>query len=116
MSGRQGQSRAAARQVLELISSALAFNAISETESLTNEHWLILWRSHLALHSVHVVIARPQLKPLKAPKKGPKGDEDEDDAAFKAKQKADAAALKAMQDRAAKGGPLGTGLKKSGKK
>ncbi|KAK4053345.1 hypothetical protein OIO90_003957 [Microbotryomycetes sp. JL221] len=56
-----------------------------------------------------------QLKPLKAPKKGPKGgDEDEDDAAFKAKQKADAAALKQMQDRAKQGGPLGAGLKKSG--
>ncbi|GAA5935757.1 Tma7p [Sporobolomyces koalae] len=57
-----------------------------------------------------------KLKPLKAAKKVTK-DEDEDDAAFKAKQKADAAKLKDLQARAAKGGPLGgTGIKKSGKK
>ncbi|BGP28149.1 Translation machinery-associated protein 7 [Rhodotorula toruloides] len=55
-----------------------------------------------------------KLKPLKAPKKG-KADEDEDDAA--AKQKAEAAKLKEMQAKAAKGGPLlGGGIKKSGKK
>ncbi|KAG0654154.1 Translation machinery-associated protein 7 [Rhodotorula mucilaginosa] len=51
-----------------------------------------------------------KLKPLKAPKK--KNEEvDEDDAAFKAKQKAEAAKLKEMQTKAAKGGPLlGGGL------
>lgn len=55
-------------------------------------------------------------KPLKAPKKK-QHDEDEDDAAFKAKQKADAAAKKAMAEKAKKGGPLvGGGIKKSGKK
>ncbi|POY72983.1 hypothetical protein BMF94_3969 [Rhodotorula taiwanensis] len=55
-----------------------------------------------------------KLKPLKAPKK--KNEEiDEDDAA--AKQKAEAAKLKDMQAKAAKGGPLlGGGIKKSGKK
>lgn len=55
-------------------------------------------------------------KPLKAPKK--KNQEyDEDDEAFKAKQKADAAAKKAMAEKAKKGGPLiGGGIKKSGKK
>ncbi|GAA5982087.1 hypothetical protein JCM11641_004319 [Rhodosporidiobolus odoratus] len=47
-----------------------------------------------------------KLKPLKAAKKT-KNDEDEDDAAFKAKQKADAAKLKDAQARAAKGGPMG---------
>ncbi|KWU43170.1 translation machinery associated TMA7 [Rhodotorula sp. JG-1b] len=59
---------------------------------------------------------RGKLKPLKAPKK--KNEEvDEDDAAFKAKQKAEAAKLKEMQAKAAKGGPLlGGGIKKSGKK
>ncbi|BGP21043.1 Translation machinery-associated protein 7 [Rhodosporidiobolus nylandii] len=58
-----------------------------------------------------------KLKPLKAAKKGPKADDDEDDVAFKNKQKADAAALKALQERASKGGPLGgSGIKKSGKK
>ncbi|BGO96230.1 hypothetical protein NBRC10512_002126 [Rhodotorula toruloides] len=60
--------------------------------------------------------ASSKLKPLKAPKKG-KAEEDEDDAAFKAKQKAEAAKLKEMQAKAAKGGPLlGGGIKKSGKK
>ncbi|KAL1574089.1 translation machinery associated TMA7 [Candida albicans] len=44
-------------------------------------------------------------KPLKAPKKKQQ-DFDEDDAAFKAKQKADAAAKKAMAEKAKKGGPL----------
>ena len=48
-------------------------------------------------------------KPLKAPKKKQQ-DFDEDDAAFKAKQKA-------MAEKAKKGGPLvGGGIKKSGKK
>ncbi|KAH8829623.1 translation machinery associated TMA7 [Flagelloscypha sp. PMI_526] len=52
-----------------------------------------------------------------APKKTQK-DEDEDDKAFKEKQKADAAALKAAKDKALKGGPLGGGggIKKSAKK
>ena len=55
-------------------------------------------------------------KPLKAPKKKQQ-DFDEDDAAFKAKQKADAAAKKAMAEKAKKGGPLVGGcIKKSGKK
>lgn len=45
------------------------------------------------------------------------GEADEDDKAFKARQKADAAALKDAQARAAKGGPMGgAGIKKSGKK
>ncbi|BGP35970.1 Translation machinery-associated protein 7 [Rhodotorula toruloides] len=84
------------------------------------------------------VLPDRKLKPLKAPKKG-KAEEDEDDAAFKvcatpyerllrsaatsntshitAKQKAEAAKLKEMQAKAAKGGPLlGGGIKKSGKK
>lgn len=56
-------------------------------------------------------------KPLKAPKKKQNEFEDEDDAAFKAKQKADAAAKKAMAEKAKKGGPMvGGGIKKSGKK
>lgn len=55
-------------------------------------------------------------KPLKAPKKKTQEFDDED-LAFKAKQKADAAAKKAMADKAKKGGPLvGGGIKKSGKK
>jgi len=55
-------------------------------------------------------------KPLKAPKKEKK-ELDEDDVAMKAKQKADAAALKALQDRAKQGGPMvGGGIKKSGVK
>ncbi|CAK7913200.1 translation machinery-associated protein 7 [[Candida] anglica] len=55
-------------------------------------------------------------KPLKAPKK--KQEEfDEEDLAFKAKQKADAQAKKDMAQKAKKGGPLvGGGIKKSGKK
>jgi hypothetical protein len=58
-----------------------------------------------------------KLKPLKAPKKDKK-EEDEDDVAFKAKQKAEADALKKAQERAKQGGPLGGtgGIKKSGKK
>lgn len=55
-------------------------------------------------------------KPLKAPKKK-QNDYDDEDVAFKAKQKADAAAKKAMIELAKKGGPLvGGGIKKSGKK
>ncbi|CAE6461142.1 unnamed protein product [Rhizoctonia solani] len=63
-----------------------------------------------------------KLKPLKAAKKEKK-EEDEDDLAHKAKLKADAAALKEAQARAAfinsisSGGPMGGGgIKKSGKK
>ncbi|KAJ6256707.1 hypothetical protein Dda_8573 [Drechslerella dactyloides] len=47
-------------------------------------------------------------KPLKAPKKEKK-DLDEDDLAFKEKQKKDAADLKAMQEKAKGKGPLGGG-------
>ncbi|KAA1067392.1 Translation machinery-associated protein 7 [Puccinia graminis f. sp. tritici] len=55
-------------------------------------------------------------KPLKAPKKATK-EEDEDDKAFKAKQKSDAEAMKALQAKASGKGPLvTTGIKKSGKK
>ncbi|EKD13241.1 uncharacterized protein L3040_003042 [Drepanopeziza brunnea f. sp. 'multigermtubi'] len=59
-------------------------------------------------------------KPLKAPKKAPKGEMDEEDRAFAEKQKADAKAKAAMAAQA-KGskGPLNTGaqgIKKSGKK
>lgn len=54
-----------------------------------------------------------KLKPLKAPKKKGSEFEDEEDAAFKAKQKADAAARKEMASKASKGGPLvGGGIKK----
>ncbi|EGG02347.1 uncharacterized protein MELLADRAFT_110228 [Melampsora larici-populina 98AG31] len=51
-------------------------------------------------------------KPLKAAKKAPK-EEDEDDKAFKAKQKADAEALKALQVKAGKGSLVTSGIKKS---
>ncbi|KAM3123455.1 Translation machinery-associated protein 7 [Candidozyma auris] len=44
-------------------------------------------------------------KPLKAPKKKSQ-DYDEEDLAFKAKQKADAAAKKKLAEQAKKGGPL----------
>ncbi|KAF7715669.1 Tma7 family protein [Penicillium ucsense] len=58
-------------------------------------------------------------KPLKAPKKEKK-DLDEDDLAFKEKQRADAAAKKALlESTKGKKGPLNTGqqgIKKSGKK
>ncbi|TWW62492.1 Translation machinery-associated protein 7 [Takifugu flavidus] len=55
-------------------------------------------------------------KPLKAPKKQCK-DVDEDDAAFKQKQKEEQKALEALKARASGKGPLtGTGIKKSGKK
>ncbi|KAF9159360.1 hypothetical protein DFQ27_005163 [Actinomortierella ambigua] len=57
-----------------------------------------------------------KLKPLKAPKKK-NNDIDDDDMAFKQKQKEEAAKLKEMKDKASKGGPLlGGGIKKSGKK
>lgn len=53
---------------------------------------------------------------MKAPKKKTQ-DFDDEDVAFKAKQKADAAAKKAMAEKAKKGGPMvGGGIKKSGKK
>ncbi|EPS29770.1 Translation machinery-associated protein 7 [Penicillium oxalicum] len=58
-------------------------------------------------------------KPLKAPKKDKK-ELDEDDLAFKEKQRADAAAKKALlESTKGKKGPLNTGqqgIKKSGKK
>ncbi|KAF9362015.1 Translation machinery-associated protein 7 [Mortierella sp. AD094] len=55
-------------------------------------------------------------KPLKAPKKKV-NDLDEEDLAFKAKQKEEQAKLKEMQQKAAGKGPLvGGGIKKSGKK
>ncbi|KXN69249.1 translation machinery associated TMA7 [Conidiobolus coronatus NRRL 28638] len=57
-----------------------------------------------------------KLKPLKSGKKK-NNDLDEDDLAFKQKQREDAAKAKAMAAQAAKGGPLvGGGIKKSGKK
>jgi len=56
-----------------------------------------------------------KLKPLKAAKKKVV-DEDEDDAAFKAKQRADAQARKDLAAQAKKGGPMsGGGIKKSKK-
>ncbi|KAM8867504.1 translation machinery-associated protein 7 [Synchiropus picturatus] len=55
-------------------------------------------------------------KPLKAPKKQNK-ELDEDEVAFKQKQKEEQKALDAMKAKAAGKGPLGgTGIKKSGKK
>jgi len=57
-------------------------------------------------------------KPLKAPKKAQK-DLDEDELAFREKQKADAKAKKDMADKAKGKGPLNSGqqgIKKSGKK
>ncbi|KAI1264270.1 translation machinery associated TMA7 [Xylariaceae sp. FL1019] len=55
-------------------------------------------------------------KPLKAPKKQQK-DVDEDDVAFREKQKADAKARAEMAQKAAGKGPLASGgIKKSGKK
>ncbi|XP_046882164.1 translation machinery-associated protein 7 [Hypomesus transpacificus] len=55
-------------------------------------------------------------KPLKAPKKQNK-DVDDDDAAFKQKQKEDQKAMDALKAKAAGKGPLtGGGIKKSGKK
>jgi len=56
-------------------------------------------------------------KPLKAPKKDKK-EEDEVDRAFHEKQKAEAAEMKKLQQQAAGHGPLGKqgGISKSGKK
>lgn len=55
-------------------------------------------------------------KPLKAPKKKEQ-EYDEEDLAFKEKQRADAQAKKEMAAKAKKGGPMiGGGIKKSGKK
>ncbi|EEQ83849.1 Translation machinery-associated protein 7 [Blastomyces dermatitidis] len=57
-------------------------------------------------------------KPLKAPKKERK-ELDEDDLAFREKQKADAKAKKELADKAKGKGPLNSGqqgIKKSGKK
>ncbi|KAG0236460.1 translation machinery associated TMA7 [Mortierella sp. GBAus27b] len=55
-------------------------------------------------------------KPLKAPKKKT-ADLDDDDVAFKNRQKEELAKLKEMQAKAAGKGPLlGGGIKKSGKK
>ncbi|KAI9293287.1 translation machinery associated TMA7 [Neoconidiobolus thromboides FSU 785] len=57
-----------------------------------------------------------KLKPLKAAKKQTK-ELDEEDLAFKQKQKEEQAKLKALKDKASKGGPLRSGgIKKSGKK
>lgn len=58
-----------------------------------------------------------KLKPLKQAKKKDAGDLDDEDLAFKAKQKADAQARKEMASKAGGKGPLvGGGIKKSGKK
>ncbi|KAM9327051.1 translation machinery-associated protein 7 [Gastrophryne carolinensis] len=55
-------------------------------------------------------------KPLKAPKKGAK-DLDEDDMAFKQKQKEEQKKLEELKSKASQKGPLsGGGIKKSGKK
>ncbi|XP_034388059.1 translation machinery-associated protein 7 [Cyclopterus lumpus] len=55
-------------------------------------------------------------KPLKAPKKQSK-EMDEDDVAFKQKQKDDVKAMEALKAKASGKGPLGSsGIKKSGKK
>lgn len=55
-------------------------------------------------------------KPLKQAK-SKKGELDDDDLAFQQKQKADAAALKALKEKAGAKGPMGgAGIKKSGKK
>ncbi|AMD20127.1 HCL024Wp [Eremothecium sinecaudum] len=57
-----------------------------------------------------------KLKPLKQKKKQ-QNDYDDEDASFKAKQKADAEAKKAMMANIKAGKPLvGGGIKKSGKK
>ncbi|KAI1908170.1 Translation machinery-associated protein 7 [Ophidiomyces ophidiicola] len=59
-----------------------------------------------------------KVKPLKAPKKEKK-EMDDDEIAFKEKQKADAKARKDLADKAKGKGPMNTGqqgIKKSGKK
>lgn len=55
-----------------------------------------------------------KLKPLKAPKKQKDEFEDDEDASYKAKQRADAQAKKDMVAKA-QGGMLGKGMKKSKK-
>ncbi|KAI5788453.1 translation machinery associated TMA7 [Geopyxis carbonaria] len=56
-------------------------------------------------------------KPLKQPKKKAAGEEDENDLAFKEKQRKDAAERKALAEKAKQKGPMtGGGIKKSGKK
>ncbi|KAI8953793.1 translation machinery associated TMA7 [Xylaria longipes] len=58
-----------------------------------------------------------KVKPLKAPKKQKKDDVDDEDVAFREKQKADAKARAEMAAKAAGKGPLASGgIKKSGKK
>ncbi|KAI8451629.1 translation machinery associated TMA7-domain-containing protein [Phakopsora pachyrhizi] len=58
-----------------------------------------------------------KVKPLKAPKRPVKDDDDDETKAFKAKQKSDGEALKALQLKAQGKGPLTSGgIKKSGKK
>ncbi|XP_074504085.1 translation machinery-associated protein 7 [Sebastes fasciatus] len=55
-------------------------------------------------------------KPLKAPKKANK-EMDDDEVAFKQKQKDDQKAMEALKTKASGKGPLGgSGIKKSGKK
>ncbi|KAH3816870.1 hypothetical protein DPMN_118394 [Dreissena polymorpha] len=55
-------------------------------------------------------------KPLKQPKKD-KGEMDEEDLAFKEKQKEQQKAMQAAKEKASQKGPLvGGGIKKSGKK
>lgn len=46
-------------------------------------------------------------KPLKQAKKGPKGEEDEGDLAFKQKQREEQKAMKEAQAKASKKGPMG---------
>ena len=59
---------------------------------------------------------RGKKKPLKAPKKE-KGEGDEEDQAFKDKQREEKKQLEEMRKKAAGKGPLATGgIKKSGKK
>uniref|UniRef100_A0A3B3QTR1 Translation machinery associated 7 homolog B n=1 Tax=Paramormyrops kingsleyae TaxID=1676925 RepID=A0A3B3QTR1_9TELE len=54
-------------------------------------------------------------KPLKQPKKQAK-EMDDEDMAFKQKQKDEQKQMEAMKNKAAGKGPFGTGIKKSGKK
>lgn len=65
------------------------------------------------------IYAGGKAKPLKQPKKADKGELDEEDQVFKAKQQADAKARKEMAEKAKGKGPLNAGqqgIKKSGKK
>ncbi|OMJ26572.1 Translation machinery-associated protein 7-like protein [Smittium culicis] len=58
-----------------------------------------------------------KLKPLKKPKKQQNADMDDEDIAFRNKQREEQARLKELKDKAAKGGVLlSGGIKKSGKK